>query len=456
MKIQEITIKNCFGLETLTIQPGALTVVSGRNGSGKTSVLNALKLVLSGGHEPQAIRQGAEEAEIQLTMADGVTITKTITSQKSTLTVKHPKLGRISKSQSWINQVVDSISLDPVAFLNSPPKARVDALLAAIPMRVTADQLRDLPVGELKGIDLDRHALEVLAELGKGIYDSRRDLNAQAREKRATARQMSETLPADPPEGNWRDSLSEATEEFRDLQKTTQQRVAWIKEDCAKAIHVARELNSGRKETARIGMEDEISAIRARYAHDAALLDEERDLAIGEAEHHRDAALKCAEAEYRPKNQELSERIAKAKAMVEAVTKAETTRNLIAKLETDAETIEKRAEVLTNALARMATLKSELLSGVPIQGLEIRDGDIYLNGIAFDHVNDAERHRIALEVARLKAGELGLIVLDRSEIFDSKNWESFRQAAIDSGLQVICALVDDGDLQVRSEVAYVQ
>jgi hypothetical protein len=181
-----------------------------------------------------------------------------------------------------------------------------------------------------------------------------------------------------------------------------------------------------------------------------------RDGVIREAEYHRDEALKCAEAEYRPKNQELSERIAQAKAMVEQGAKAETTRSLISKLEADAGIIEQRAEVLTNALARMATLKNELLSGIPIPGLEIRDGDIYLNGIAFDHVNDAERHRVALEVARLKAGELGLIVLDRSEIFDSKNWESFRQAALDSGLQVVCALVDDGDLRVESEVAYVQ
>jgi len=389
-------------------------------------------------------------------MSDGVTITKTITPAKSVLTVRDPKLGKISKSQAWINQVVDSISLDPVAFLESPPKARLDALLSAIPMRVQAAELAFCPAEALRGVDLDRHALEVLGQVGKTVYDLRTGVNRAAREKRATAMQMTAALPQSPkPAGlpdqvTWLDVYETRLTQFRELQKSTSARATGIKRDAELAKQATINLYNKKRERLNEEAMKELDAVKLRFAGLIRQAEDERNTALPQIDAHTSGALAAVKAQYDPRNTDLSNLCAEAKAQVDLVQKSVSTREFIATLEADAEKLEGEAHKLTEAGDGLAALKGRLLQNIPIPGLEIRDGNILLNGIAFEHVNDAERYRIAIEVARLKAGELGLIVLDRAEIFDSASWESFRQAALASGLQIVAARVSDGPLEVQS------
>lgn len=51
MKVLKINIKNILGLEALEIEPGSITEISGKNGSGKTSCLDAIRAALGSGHE---------------------------------------------------------------------------------------------------------------------------------------------------------------------------------------------------------------------------------------------------------------------------------------------------------------------------------------------------------------------------------------------------------------------
>ena len=43
MKIKRIEVKNWIGLSEFTIDPGKINIVSGRKGSGKTSLIEALE-----------------------------------------------------------------------------------------------------------------------------------------------------------------------------------------------------------------------------------------------------------------------------------------------------------------------------------------------------------------------------------------------------------------------------
>ena len=49
MKIQHPRISNILGITELELQPQCFTQISGPNGTGKTSVLEAIKSVLSPG-----------------------------------------------------------------------------------------------------------------------------------------------------------------------------------------------------------------------------------------------------------------------------------------------------------------------------------------------------------------------------------------------------------------------
>jgi DNA repair ATPase RecN len=429
MRVSSIEIINILGIEHLKIQPGAVTILEGRNAAGKTSVLSAIRSLAAGGHDPDLIRQGAEQGQVIIELDDGVSITKTIRPEKTTTVVRHPKLGKVSKPQEWINQVIDGLSLDPVQFLTARPKDRISILLEALPLKVTAEDLKLLPVEYLADADLDRHALEVLGDLHRRMYDRRREINTQAKEKRATAKQMAETLPDEPERGDWNDEFEAARSELARLNVATQ-----------KAVQAVRDASAARKAEIDAALQKEIDQLRARAEADKRIADEKRDREL--------AAL---QDEYTPKRNRLNERLTEAKTMLEQQARVEKTRELIEKLGREAAALEGQAERLSADLRYIEGLKARLLENIPIKGLEIRDGDIFVDGIRFDRVNDAEKHRIAVEIGKLKAGELGILLLDRAEIFDSASWASFLAAARASGLQIVAARVSNEDLTVRAE-----
>ena len=47
MKVAKINIKSILGIDEMEIKPGKITLVEGRNGAGKTSILEAIKAALN-------------------------------------------------------------------------------------------------------------------------------------------------------------------------------------------------------------------------------------------------------------------------------------------------------------------------------------------------------------------------------------------------------------------------
>ena len=71
MRITRISIRNFMAFEEMEFNAGALTVAVGVNGSGKTSILEAIKSGLNGGaHDASLLRNGADKAEIVLEFYD--------------------------------------------------------------------------------------------------------------------------------------------------------------------------------------------------------------------------------------------------------------------------------------------------------------------------------------------------------------------------------------------------
>ncbi len=261
-----------MGLEELYIQPGHLTLIQGRNGAGKTSVLAALRDLFSGGHDPELIRKGADQGEVEIVLEDGVTVSKVIRPEKSTLTVRHPQLGKVSKPQQYVNALVNTLSVDPVQFLTQKPKERLATLLEAMPLRITADQIGFLPARVAEDLDLDAHALEVLGQAHKALYDERTGVNKAAKEKRSTATEMARTLPAEPQNGgDWRQAFESARDELARLNVATQRSVAAVKETAAiQRSQIDAELQKKIEELRR---EADDEKRRADEARDLALAD---------------------------------------------------------------------------------------------------------------------------------------------------------------------------------------
>jgi DNA repair ATPase RecN len=448
MKIKKFSTLNWMGAPDAEYKPGALTILSGKNGSGKTSIVAALQYAVGSGHDPSVIRVGAEVAKVEIQTDDDTTIKIRVTPKSTTRDITDAKGRKITRQAEFIKSIVSSLSLDPVALLSMPPREQMNAIIAAAPLRVTVQDLTFVPVKALEGISLDAHALEVLEQIRKHIYDDRTGINRVFKDKNATIEEMKRALPEDAPEGNWDDVLKRSTQSFQAVQKEKQKRALCIIDDARKAEEAQAELFRAKRESIKEQAQTAIDKIRTDSEISIQKHQAERDHKLAAIANDKDGALKAAEAEYQPKIIALTTQAAHARAMAEQHAKAESTREFIALQEQQAKQAEQNAEKLTGVLGKLESLKKTLASSLPVPGLEITEAGLTLDGIPFQRVNKAKQIQVALTLAKLQAGELGLIVIDDMEHLDSKSFEAFRQAAEASGLQFVAARVTDDELTV--------
>jgi len=455
MNVSKIKISNILGLENLEIEPGSVTEISGANGTGKTSILEAVKAALGGGHDASLLRAGADKGEIVLVLDDGVEINRTVTHDKSNTTVKHPSFGKISKPGEYLKNLTDALSVNPVEFLTAKPKDRVDALLDAIPMKIDAGMIGFVPADilDFSQVNFDNHAMVTMETLRRAMYDARTGVNRSQKDKQATARQLSETVPPAPPAGDWQSTLSAAEAEYKALRNSATAALNNVMNDAQESITSAEaDYVHGEKEIAE-RCAAELERIRTAQSAEIKVLWSKREDAIHAAQSLEAQNRTKLEDDYRPKEAELKERIGHARAMVEQETRTEETLKLARQMENEARKLSEEADKLTDGLTKLEELKSSLLSTLPIVGLEVKDGDIYVDGVAFDRVNEAVRVQLAIEVAKLRAGKLGLIAVDGLERLDIKSYQEFVKTAQDSKLQFIVTKVSNHPLNVESAVA---
>lgn len=198
VRITRLRITNFRGIETFEMAiPPAGAVLKGPNGAGKTSVLNAIRAALSAeGVAEDAIRHGADRAEILINL-DASTVRRIIT-RKGTQLAVNTEMGEQRAPQRWLNELLGEGTFDPLAFYQLKPRDRRAAILAALPIRVTREQIvAVLPewasanatlTDYLAKVDFTaRHGLEVCADVGDVLYRWRTDLNATAKRAEADA-----------------------------------------------------------------------------------------------------------------------------------------------------------------------------------------------------------------------------------------------------------------------------
>jgi len=435
-RVKRIHIQNILGIEDLEIEPGRITLIQGENASGKTSVLEAIKEAVRGGHDATLIRHGADEGEVVLVFDDDITVRKRIRRHGSQVDVRHPTMGKISAPQSFLNGLFDRLALNPVEFLYASDRAT--KLLEAMPLEVDEGRLgealgdasADLPVG----VDTDgRHALEVIEAVRKVVYDERTAVNRVVRENQAAAERLRESLPAE----------SEAVDP---------QAIERLEaEKAEKEEAVRREL---RHITA--AEQDKVQAITSAAANEIERLRE----AIREVERRAEAEISAArqvaanaregaQAEAGPDITRMAEEIAAARERLREAGRHENIRQMLDETERRAEEHARKSERLTEAIRRLDALKGQLLEELPIPGVEIRDGEVYRDGVPFPRMNTAEQVKLAVEVARLRAGDVPLACVDGMECLDQRTFDLFIASLDASGMQAVVTRVSNDPLTVE-------
>jgi hypothetical protein len=473
MKIKTLSISQILGIQHLDIKLGGkITKITGENASGKTSIIEALKAGLQGGHDATLLRDGAEEGETVILLDDGIEIRKSITASESDMQVTHPEVGRITKTATYLKRILNALSLNPLQFMYAKKDDRLNQFLEAIPITITRDQLPFVNSTFINSIDFNKHGLQVISNLYKLIFEARTNIKRDEKTKRATAEQTRKTLPPDAPDGDWQAILDAAIAGRDELQASTQASIDALEATTTLAINEAKAKYDAFKDQANAEKQLE-EAMRQKYL-DIAIeklrtdhrianekLAADTDIAISNALVVRDASTTALEIESkrqqheaiesgRPRYEELTEVIANAGNLIELHANSASTKAFAMQMEAEAEECLTKAKNYTHMLDKLDEFRVSLLKDLPIKGLEVKDGDIYVGNVPFDRVNESKRMILSIEIAAMKAGSLKLIAVDGMERLDSKNFKAWEKAIAATDLQCIMSRVSDDPLTIEN------
>lgn len=437
MRAKRVRIRNIMGIEDLEFEPGKITRIEGANASGKSSVLESLKSIIEGGHDATLLRKGEEEGEIVILLEDDVEVRKRVTADRSTLEVRHPEFGKISAPKTYIEKLVDPTAFNPVRFMMADD--RVELLLEAVGTTISTEELEkavgDVPFEELPSSfnlnDLDgAPALEAIETVRKAIFSARTGVNRILRDKSTTAEELKSSLPADGA------APSEVQSELRDAEKALEEerdeQRAKVQEKEDEAAKEIREIE--------MALDERVAELRDMITK----AKEEAQEKIDQVRAEKEEAVQKVRDGYSEEIDRWVETVGSLRERARAVDDAARSRRLITEAEAEAQRRKEQSDALTAALERLEGLKVEAMESIPIEGAEIQDGELYVDGVAFDRLNSARKTEIVLEIAKVRAGDLGLVIVDDLELLDEDHFQAMVEGIEASDLQAIVTRVRDG------------
>jgi AAA domain len=413
MKITRLICENFKRLEAVEIEisaeDGNMVVITGKNGAGKSSVLDAIQCLFGGGEvlPKRPIRRGAEVGRVQCETGE-IIVTRKFTAGGSNLTLEAASGARFRSPQHMLDELYAALAFDPVEFGRMKPAKRREILRSLTKIEVDIDALDGANARD---------------------YETRTDVNREARRLRGQASgiQYPEDLPAAPVDIT---ALTEALRQAGDDNALLERRKA-KRERAAQEAHLDRQTAWQRRERAeqlRREAEDLDRTAAELEAH-AAELDREIAEALPLPE-PADTARLVADLEVaRTTN-----------AHLEARARRET-------LEAEAAALEERAQGLTATMAARTAQKDEAIAKavMPVKGMGYLDGDddVTLNGVPFDQASQAEKIRAGVELAMAANPKLRVVLVRDGSLLDRDSWQLLSQLADQYDFQAWVEVTDD-------------
>ena len=406
MKIVQLQAENVKRLKAVEISPaGHIVEITGRNGQGKSSVLDAIWWALAGTTHIQAvpIRKGENEARIRLDLGE-IKVVRTFRKREdqtftTSIAVESTDGARYPSPQRMLDGLLGALSFDPLAFTRMDGKAQMEALKRFVP-----------------GVDFD-----AIEKANKADFDRRTDVNRQAKALRAQASGIGG--PADAPAERIDDAALVA-----EMEQAGEQN-ALIERRRANREAAAAEVKRLDAEAERIRGEIAVLTYRLRDAEGSA--DQKRG--------------QLANAETLPKpidTAALRERIADASRANAAIARREE-RN---KIETQAAEVEAQAAALTKAMEERTAAKREAIAkaDLPVPGLGFGDDEILLEGVPFDQASSAEQLRTSVAIAMAANPKLRVIRVQDGSLLDEEAMRILAEMAQAADYQVWIEVVQSG------------
>lgn len=388
MKILQFTAENIKKLKVVSIKPdGSLVLLTGANGQGKSSVLDAIFMALDGKRAIPStpVRHGEEKAFVKLDFGEIVVTRKFTANGGTSLTVEAANGAKFASPQAMLDGMLGALTFDPLEFARMKPKEQLDSLREIV----------KLPV------DIDA----VDAAITRGM-DTRRVLKQSIELLRAKLPIVPDNTPSEP--------IS--------VLALSKQLDAVSKHNANLAATLAG-LTRTKEENIRLGLK--IQELQQTIQFNQDLID-------------------ATEKQYRGMT------VVDTDDLVKQIESAETTnKNVTILVQHKALTSEiaDKSFALTgseNAIEGNRALRHKTLSEAkfPVDGLSFGEGEILYNGIPFAQLATGEQIRISLSIAMEANPAIRIIRIKEGSLLDEGNLAMIEMMAIEKDFQIWVEKVD--------------
>jgi archaellum component FlaC len=440
MRIERFILRNFKGIEHIDVKCGSVVIVSGENAAGKSSIIDAFSSLFEGGHDPDEIRRGADRAEITVLLDDGTTLQKLVKPKSTEYCVTSADGSTIPSPTTYIKKLVTGLSLNPTGLVDAAPKERVKFLQNAMPLEFTRMEVAPLCEG-YDGPILPAMDVQQFNNFRQGRYDQRTDLNRKKATLDGAIQTLRRALPSDE-ESDWIDTEQSLADAIKERRSEIELIHTAVKNDRVSV-----------KEAIQRELDAQIAEIRRKAD---AEIEEARLSAFAKVEQAYARMESVAQGTINPIRESiesLTQELGQVREKSDAQKRAQGTRKDLDRLNSDIKDIVRQVAKLDRTIDGLDALKREKLDALPIQDVEVRDGQIYYRGLNFDtQCNTALKYLLSFQVAALTLGDLKFMIFDGAESLDGSNRADFIEAIKAAGFQVVMAEVRSGE-PLKVEVA---
>lgn len=412
-KIVRLESENLKRLVAVAIEPsGNVIEVTGRNGAGKSSLLDSVVYALTGttAIPSTPIRKGEDKARITLDLGTLV-ITRRFTSQEdggytTSLIVESEEGARYQSPQKILDALVGALTMDPLEFTRKKPKEQFEALKRFVP-------------------DFD---FDAMARENDEDFRMRTDVNRRLKEVKAQATGIvvPDTTPDEPiDESALVEELQKAGDHNADIERRKANREAVQRQIDA------MEAENKRRDDRILELERQIDAIKeeAHQTHLKIQAEKTRLLNAPDLPDPIDpSAIRAKIEEARAVNVQVSRKAER-----------QTLLKLAEKLESDSNTLTKRMDD-RNGEKQKAIAAAKM----PVDGIGFGDGVVTLNGLPFDQASSAEQLRASIALAMAANPKLRIILVRDGALLDDDSMKIIAEMADQHQVQVWVETVDSG------------
>lgn len=475
MRISKLSIKNTYGISQFELG-GESVELTGSNGTGKSSVIDAIRLALTNNSKRKYIvRKGENEASIYVELDDGTTINRKKRNDKSDYkSIKDGNGNEINSPESFLKDIFTPLQLEPVEFLEMSEQEQNRILLNLIEFNKDKKEFIQEKFGEIPNwVNYDNSILEILNQIQskEGMYyQKREEINRNARNGLAIIQDIAKDIPENYEYNKWKNyTLSDKYEELnkdKSFNEKIDKSIAY-KEDYANKIKQIEIVENNTllqieadKTTEKNKITTEILGLKSRIEllqKELENVDMKYENVISETKSQTiaekaklDENIKIAN-EWANKEKKNTEELENELKMAEAMKGHLNEYDRMKDMQEKVDALQKESQDLTDKIELARQLPGEILkeANIPVKNLTVENGVPLVNGIPVNGLSEGEKLDLCIDVTLAKEQTLKLILIDGIEKMSDVNKNKIYKKCREAGVQIISTkTTNDNELTI--------